>query len=459
MIFAGLLAGYATLLCGGFGVTLFILRGRARINLAECCCLSWVFGTGMVSLLLWVLGTFCSGSLLVAVVTAGGVGVGLIGAGMIGRSGAKLFLPIPRNPLEWILLGILMTQIGIMFWIAMNRTLGWDGLVMWESKARFAFLSHNVLPAHYYNSGRGLTHPEYPLGIPLTELWLYIWMGEAHQLWLKTLFPVFYAVGVVQLAIISARLTARRWVGGLAAVLFFFVPHETVGGGSATIGYVDFPLSILYLTVVGYLLLALKDNSGRSFLVYLVSLALLPWFKREGAILWLIAALAGAAFIFMRRKHRLWLLALLPGAFVVLGWSIYLRAIHADIPHEFVPVTFANLMDNAGRFIPIWQALLSDATNQQAWGLFWLLAVIATASLFGRFRQMDCAILLWSVLIPVLAYSSIYIFSAAPDYVVHIKLSLPRLLMQVVPALWIAIAWAFARPWGRAENRAHAQRP
>src|SRR5438128_1407729 len=61
MILAGLLLGYCTLLCGGFGITVLLMRGASRLNLVECSCLAWLFGIGLVSLLLWLLGMFCSG--------------------------------------------------------------------------------------------------------------------------------------------------------------------------------------------------------------------------------------------------------------------------------------------------------------------------------------------------------------------------------------------------------------
>jgi hypothetical protein len=445
MIFLGLLAGYLTLLGAGFGIVFLMLRGAGRINLLESCCLAWLFGAGGVSLLLWIFGLFSSGVILVAAVTACCGGLAFAGWRATSQSRPTLYFPRPGSLWEWMLLSILLVQIAFIFWLSLQRTLGWDGLIMWESKARFAFLNHNVLPAHYYHSGRDLTHPEYPLGVPFTELWLYIWMGEAHQLWIKTVFATFYAVGVALLAMIVTRLTAHQWLGYLAAVLFFFVPHETVGTGSATIGYVDFPLSVFYLTAVGYLLLALKSSSKYDFRIYAASLALLPWFKREGAILWLIAAMAGAAIFLIRRQPR-WLVALCPGALLIFGWAAYLRFVGADIPQEFAPVNVRLFLQNAGRLVPTWRALLLDASSPAAWGIFWVLAAVAIVYLAGRLRKLESATLLWASLVPIVAYSSIYIFSVSEDYLVHIKLSLPRLLMHVVPVMWIAVASAFATP-------------
>jgi hypothetical protein len=251
------------------------------------------------------------------------------------------------------------------------------------------------------------------------------------------------------LAIVCARLTGKRWIGYAAAVLFFFVPHEIVGSGNATIGYADFPLSVVYLTAIGYLLLSLSGNSKYEFRIFVASLVLLPWLKREGVILWLIAALAGVIVVLVRRRPRLLVAVLCPGALLIGGWPWYLRMVQVEASQEFLPVSPAVWWQNAGRLLPTWGALLRDITNVETWGIFWLLASIALGYLLARLRKLESAVLLWAALLPILAYSSIYVFSTSVDYLVHIKLSLPRLLMQVVPVLWLAIASALAAPWPR----------
>src|SRR5207248_9608042 len=95
-----------------------------------------------------------------------------------------------------IFLGIFVfLEIAIVFYLSFVHTLGWDGLLNWEIKAHYAFANGGVIPATYFSdSGRAFSHPEYPLAIPFTELWLYLWLGEADQLWAKTIFPIFYVI-------------------------------------------------------------------------------------------------------------------------------------------------------------------------------------------------------------------------------------------------------------------------
>jgi hypothetical protein len=446
MIVIGLIAGYVTLLMLGFGITMLIMRGAARFNAVEICCLSWLFGTGGISILLWLGGNCLSGFGLQFVVTAVCVTAAVTGWSMMRRSTGTCAFPRPGNFLEWILAVILMLEVAAVFVVAFKTPLGWDGLLDWEIKARYAFLNGNVLPAHYHDSGRVFSHPDYPPAIPFTELWLYIWMGAAHQFWIKTIFPMFYAAGAGLLALLCARLTGKTWAGYVAAALFFFVPQATLGMGGAVYGYVDFPISVLYLATIGYLLYWIKSQSACDFRIYAVCLALLPWFKREGAILWLIAAVAGVAIILMQRKARTTLLALIPGAVIILAWQFYLRAMHAPASQEFLPLSLTTLSHNAGRFGRILQILCLEISDPGNWSIFWLIAAAAIIYMLLRIRNLQSAVLFCAIVLPIMAYLSVYIFSAWPDYLQHVGTSLARLLTHVVPVLWIAIAGAFSSP-------------
>lgn len=446
MIVIGLIAGYVTLLILGFGITMLLMRGAPRLNAIEICCLSWLLGTGAISILLWLCGSCVAGPVLQLVVTALCVTLGLAGWSAIRRSTSACTLPRPRNFLEWTLAAVLALEVGIVFCVALKTPLGWDGLLDWEIKARYAFLNGAVLPAHYYDSGRAFSHPDYPPAIPFTELWLYLWMGAAHQFWIKTIFPMFYAAGAGLLALLCRRLTGRTWAGYVVAALFFFVPQATLRMGGAVYGYVDFPISVLYLAAIGYLLCWIKSQSACHFRIYAVCLALLPWFKREGAILWLIAALAGAAIILTQRKSRTMLLALVPGAIMIMAWQFYLHAMHSPASQEFLPLSLTTLWHNAGRLVRISQVLYFETSDPENWSIFWLISAAAIIYLFLRIQTLQSAVLFCAIVLPIMAYLSVYIFSAWPNYLQHAGTSLARLLMHVVPVMWIAIASAFSSP-------------
>src|SRR5436189_3808461 len=322
-----LLGAFGTLLVAGYGILALLVRQKTRLTLTEQIAFSWLLGIGVVSLLLWIFGLFVQGVLLPGLVSIICLSLGFVGWRQtvplsLGRRGPK--------PFE-ILLGIIVfLEIAIVFYLSFVHTLGWDGLLNWEIKAHYAFANGGVIPATYFSdSGRAFSHPEYPLAIPFTELWLYLWLGEADQFWAKTIFPIFYVIGTFLVVALGKRFTGKTWNGLLMAAFLFFVPQITVEVGSAIAGYADFPLSIFYLATIGCLFCATESKNDTFFRLYASCLALLPWVKRDGLILWVVAAACGVFVILRTKRASRYFWALVPGLLIICGWRFYLSAMHA----------------------------------------------------------------------------------------------------------------------------------
>ena len=162
MIILGLLAALFTIIFAGCGVTMSIFARDGRINLVECACLSWLLGCGIVSLLLWIVGAFCSGLLLQLLVAIACLLIAIVGWRTKTKTSAKFMLPQPSNIFEWVLGSIIVIEIAVLIFVSFKHTLGWDGLPNWEVKARYAFLNGGIIPASYYSSlGRAFSLPEY----------------------------------------------------------------------------------------------------------------------------------------------------------------------------------------------------------------------------------------------------------------------------------------------------------
>jgi hypothetical protein len=445
MILLGLLAGLLTLFAAGFGVTLLASRSQSSINLVEAFAASWLLGTGVLSLLLWLASLVLSGFALHLVMV--GLAVALATVGWVRRPPAPFFLPRPGTAIEWLLVGVIVLECGFAFYLSACHGLGWDGLFNWEIKARYAFLNGGVMPSSYYSDPtRFATHPAYPLWIPFTELWLYLWMGEAHQFWIKILFPLYYAAGAILLATFASRLSGRRWIGLVAAALLFFVPCLTNMPGALQVGYVDVPIGVVYLAAIGFLLLYADTGNPAAWRFHAFFLALLPWAKREGSVLWLIAAVC--ALLVILRRGRVW--ATLPwlaaGPAIILAWKLFCHSM-AVVPNgEFQPITLTLLHTNFPRLDTIWRSLLTELMETSRWSIFWLMAAVAFAVLFFRARNLRFAILFTAVWAPITIFAVSFVFSGWPDWDAHMGASLSRLLLQIVPVGWIAIAVAMAPP-------------
>ena len=444
MILLGLVGGYVTLFAAGFGVVLLIKRDSTQVNLIECSCLAWLLGVGVVSLLLWLAGIFVSGFTLQLLVAAACVVFGIV-AWRIKQSRKLHFsMPRPNGRLEWSLAGLLTIELVLIFVVCLKHTLGWDGLINWELKARYAFLNSGIVPQAYYSSpGRAFSHPEYPLAIPFTELWLYLWMGAPHQFWIKTIFPFFYIAGVLLIALLVARLTAKRWVGLLVALLIPFVPFVTASPGGVIVGYADIPIAICYAAALGYLLCSLEGDSRPALTAYAGLLTLIPWIKSEGLVLWLFLAVTGLVVALDRHQVRLFTIAVVPGLMVIAGWRIYLKAMQAVPPPDFARPGFELLKTNLNRLGAMSNIFWAEITDTSHWSIYWLLVLVAVIYLLLA-RRLSKLLLVIGVLGPIILYWFTYVFSNWPSYTAHMTSSFPRLLLHVMPAGWLAIGLALA---------------
>ena len=438
----GLFGAFGTLFAAGYGLLTLLVRRSVRLSLAEQIAFSWLFGTGAVSLLLWLFGLFADGLLLQVLVSVVCISLGMTGWNL------KTPSQIHGRPrwFEVILTAVIAIEIAIIFYLSFVHTLGWDGLLNWEIKARYAFANGGVLPAAYFSdTGRAFSHPEYPLAIPFTELWLYFWLGESNQFFAKTIFPTFYIAGTFLVVAFTARLSRRTWLGLLMGAFLFFVPQITVEVGCASAGYADFPLSVFYLAAVGCLFCACENGNDVFFRLYAACLALLPWIKRDGLILWAVAAACGVFVIFRTRRSPLFFIAFLPGIIIICAWRLYLNATHALQAADFLPFNLETFLTHFTRALPLLAALMAEFYSLPTWSLFWFIVAAAILYALPRMRHPGVLLLLVAFITPIVLYLSLYLFSSWPNYLEHVGLSISRLLMQVVPVGFLLIVLAISR--------------
>jgi hypothetical protein len=452
MIIFGAFAALFTIFVSGSGVAMWILARNERVNLIECSCLGWLLGCGVVSLLLWIFGMFCSGLILQGIVTIACLALAILGWRAKPTPNIRFDFSKPANITEWILGGVLLVEIAILIFVSFKHTLGWDGLLNWEIKARYAFLSGGTIPATYYSSaGRVFSHPEYPLTVPFTEVWLYLWMGEPNQFWVKIIFPLFYAACALLLALLISRLTGKRWIGLLMAALLPFVPAVIASPGGVLVGYVDIPLSAYYLAAIGYLLVWFRTNDLRDIMIFSACSALLPWTKTEGIILWAVFVFVGFILSFGKQRLAQFLISIVPGMILIIAWRLYLRAVHMSSHSDFESPSLGAIRHNFGRLGNVLRILFAEISETTHWSIFWLIAAVAMIYLFAS-RKLERIALAFAIVIPVFVYSLIYILSSWPNYSGHMTSSFPRLVLQVMPSAWLAIGLALIRPKREAET-------
>ena len=419
------------LLFGGWGAGTLLMPGQK--SLAEMAAHAWLLGGLIISLALALFGTVLSGDSLLGAVTIVSLILGLLGLRRYlhqrGQERPAVEWPLPVGWLEWMLCAVIACQCILLLRFAWTTAIGWDGLMVWESKARIAFSNGGRLPVAYFpDVTRVWTHSNYPLMIPLIETWVYLWLGACNQFWVRVIFPFFYFAALILLYSGAAQVSGRRWVGLLTASLLFFVPFVTVSDYNVFTGYADFPLAVFYLAAVVYLIRFARDPAHSWFALFAVYAGALPWIKQEGTFLWLFAMLVAAVEFVRKAKPRLIVLTALPGIIVIVGWKVALHWLQAIQSQDYLPITAANVIHNAPRIGTIADAVVLELCTVSSWSLLWIILPIALLWVWIEEDRGLCLTLAGVIFIPLGFYSGIYVLSSWNPFQNHIACSLPRLV-------------------------------
>ena len=434
----GLAIGLGVIFVSGWGLARLLAGAEHVWNRWELTGLIWVFGTGYVSIALWFLGsTLAQTALLVA------SGFGAIILGLLGRRIRSAPSRGERgHVVDALLLLLLFAEAGFIAAWAPRLALGWDGLMIWELKARIAFENGGALPANYFaDLHRSWSHPTYPLYFPYNEAWLYLCFGRIDQAWVRILGPIAYGAAVALLAGGLPRLGSSPRVGLAAAVLLFFVPYCFGSGWGVLAGYADFPLAVLFLAAVVHWPMLREVSAGEARL-FGVAAGLLVWAKSEGMFLWLILAAPAGLMLLWRKRWGACLWAILPGAILLGGFRAFLAMMKAAPEMNYAPVTWSALQTNAGRAGPIAQRFAHEFVDLEKWSLLWPGVAAAILALWLRDRRRFALGLAAAVMVPMSAYGCAYLLSTWTDFGLHMELSLSRLLLQLAPVALLTIALA-----------------
>ena len=182
----------------------------------------------------------------------------------------------------------------------------WDSLENWSSGAKYFFYVKGLMldhgSEHFFGKGYR-TFLNYPLHIPLMQVWFSVCLGNIHEAYMKY-WNVVYFVSVVALLFFAVRREASQVIAILAAFFLSSVPLLTYHAIDA---YADLPLGYYALATAIYFRRYMEksekqrdDNYG--FLVLIgVFAALCIWTKIEGILFSL--AFSAALFLYLLMKR------------------------------------------------------------------------------------------------------------------------------------------------------------
>jgi hypothetical protein len=434
-----LIIALVLLLGAGYGVVLLVFPPSHTVGIEEVIGLSVLLGAGSVSLGMFFLGLMIRGPALLALLSVICVLLAVAGSRRAGNQRIQI-RPSASTAAASGALVLLALTMGLVTWFTFRRSLGWDGLFVWEFKARLAAMSGGIVPqAYYQDPAMAWSHPDYPLLLPLSEAWFYMWLGRPHQHLVKILFPLFYLAMIGLLLRGAPVFGGCRRQGVIAAVLVFAIPAAVLGEGASS-GYADFPMGVFYLAAVVYVGEYLRTGD-RDYLPLVGTIAAcLVWLKQEGMILAPCVVLALLRRFLQDGAWKSLLVVALPGSLLAACWSIYLRNAGVQRGLDFMKVTLANVWNHLGRISDVVDWMAKEVLNWNAWGILWPVFLLALVLPGSKTRTQVRLLLAVVVLVPVIVYMGSYVLSSWDPFLDHVKYSLPRLMLHVTPLALLVVA-------------------
>ncbi len=440
MTVLALILAISLIFAAGFGLALILWRGQQPILGAEVFGLSWLLGAAFVSATLAIGGIALNGSALLALTTMGCLALLVQGIYKI-RKGARIDTGFTGS-MRWERWTCLLVLLPIITFVvkAHGTTIAWDGLLIWEFKARSAFLSGGSLPASYFSDlSRIQFHPTYPLYLPFTELWVYLWIGDCDQETIKVLFPIFYAAGISLLWAGACRLSGKVWIASLSAVMPVAIPLLSTHGLGLIHGYCDYLLASMYFASFSALLTWRLRGIPGTWFVSAICAGLLPWIKQEGVVLFgTLVVVSAIAHGWRNWKHTLFFA--LPGIAVAGSWKLALWSIGASTEEVFQAFTVASFVENLPRLQTIISVMLANLFSVPHWSILWFLATLALICLKWT-RNCAALYLAIAIALPLSIYILPYMFTRI-DLGFHLVTSIDRLILQVSMVAVLAVSVA-----------------
>lgn len=131
--------------------------------------------------------------------------------------------PGTRNTIKTIVIILIAINfIAVLFFTILFPIRFWDAVSCWSLKAKAFYIDKNIM-TFYQNHDYVFAHNSYPIGLPLIQTWIYIWLGQVNENLVKIIFPIFYFSSVF-LVFNFFRKKFGELLAGVLAFIFSSIP-------------------------------------------------------------------------------------------------------------------------------------------------------------------------------------------------------------------------------------------
>jgi len=347
---------------------------------------------------------------------------------------------------------ILFLVVPVIYLITLKLTsipeTSYDTQAFWNLKAKFFFYGDHLWTDAFLNANRVSPHQNYPLYRPLFLFEHFSIFGTANDFFFKPGVWIYYWTGITLFFLLLLE-WASLPISFLLIGIFLYTPLYSFNAvqGAMTTTYADFPLSILILGSVGFLLRYFMHGNKIDIFGSMIFIGSAILMKREGSIWFILFTFFTllALYLFHQKKwHSDYLWLSIP-LFFYISWKVILT----ELPHssELRTITSSELIQLWSSFLKTIVVLAKNLLKLDMWGVFGLFVTLTfTIGLLKNIKKSPVFTLLPALM--VIGYLGVIIlvimvFDVQTDLFTHLTGKpyslIHRLLIHIAPsALFLA---------------------
>ncbi|MBN1299073.1 MAG: hypothetical protein JW997_05240, partial [Actinobacteria bacterium] len=154
----------------------------------------------------------------------------------------------------------------------------WDAISCWSLKGRAFFIDGGLLPFYTFHNYE-FSHLSYPLYIPLSQTWIYTWLGYADERLVKIIFPMFY-LSLISIFYFCFR---KKYSRLLSSALVLIIAGLPVVMDHGYLEYTNLIFAIILFIAVYLFAESLRSQGKGYILASAIFFTILAQIRSEGA--------------------------------------------------------------------------------------------------------------------------------------------------------------------------------
>jgi len=334
-------------------------------------------------------------------------------------------------------------------WTLTNPIWAWDGWAIWNFKAH-VFYFRGFIPLDFLkSSGANFDHPEYPLLLPLSQTWIYLFLAKIQTGFSQIIYVVYYFSMMLISFSFFKKITKNYMLPLVLTILLALTPNMIA---QSQVNYADILVGISFLLGLIYLIKWVKFKLKIDLYFMSILLGLGAFTKQEGGLIYILFILFILLDILFGNRKKLSsniktvVFPISLGVIPWMIWVIYCKIHGLDTSILTSNINLHFLSTNTDRFHVIFSAIYHQITdNFSSAGFIWpLFAFVAILALYFRLETKRYYFL---ILVTVFCYIMIYYITPSELFKWYLAASLDRLMLQITPAAIFISSYTLLMLW------------